>query len=85
VKSSIASLAESAKKYQSNPSDKHNLQLVYTSYVHAAHYYLIIEGLKRKSDVTSISTPFLGLIRDPAGPTSQNLHHLGELCQTLIV
>jgi hypothetical protein len=81
----MTSLAESIKKFQSNPSDRNNLQLVYTSYIHTAHYFLVIEGLKRKLDAGTVETPFMGLIRDSTGPSPQNLQLLGELCQTLII
>ena len=84
LKSSMSTLAETLKKQQLNPSERPHLPQTFSSYAHAGHYYLLVDNLRRRSDLTS-DTPFLRLARDSSGPTNQNLHHLTELAQTLIV
>jgi|JI6StandDraft_1071083.scaffolds.fasta_scaffold07843_2 hypothetical protein len=84
LKSSISALAETLKKQQLNPSERPLLPQTFNCYVHAGHYYLLVDSLRRKCELAS-DTPFLRLARDSTGPTNQNLHHLSELTQTLIV
>lgn len=84
LKTALTALGDALKKQLNNSAEKALLPQTFSCYAHIGHYYLLVDGLRRKADL-AVDSPFLRLARDTNGATAQNIHHLNEFTQNLIV